>query len=68
MEEDIAVVCERGRLMRRDEGLVTEARSMGGPWVDRGAVDECPFKAEKHVIVMRIALMPVTNRTRHMGS
>jgi hypothetical protein len=46
-EVDVVVVCEPGRLMRRDEGLVTEARSEGGPWGDRGAVDECPFKAEE---------------------
>jgi hypothetical protein len=46
-EVDVAVVCEAGRLTSRDEGLATEARSEGGPWGDRGAVDECPFKAEE---------------------
>jgi hypothetical protein len=45
-EVDVAVVCEGGRLMMRDDGLAAEVCSEGDPW-DRGAVAECPFKAEE---------------------
>src|SRR5712691_4580070 len=45
-EVDVVVVCEPGRLMRRDEGVVTEACSEGGPRGDRGAGGGCPFKGE----------------------
>jgi hypothetical protein len=43
---DVAVVCEAGRLMRRDEGLFTEACSEGGRWGGRGTAAACPLKAE----------------------
>jgi hypothetical protein len=45
-EVDVPVVCEAGRLMRRDEGLVKEAWSEGGPWDDRGMLVVCPFNPE----------------------
>lgn len=43
---DVPVVCEAGRLMMQDEGLVKEACSEGGPWDDRGRVAGFPFNAE----------------------
>jgi hypothetical protein len=45
-EVDVPVVCEAGRLMRREEGLVKEACSEGGPWDDREMETVCPFNAE----------------------
>src|SRR6266403_555102 len=41
----VPVVCEAGRL-KRDEGLVKEACSEGGPWDSRGGAVVCPFNPE----------------------
>ena len=46
-EVDVAVVCECGRLRRRDEGLVKEACSERGTLDDRGMAAVCPFKGEE---------------------